>query len=237
MEKYLTLNPTKCCYLFISRKRMYSVTPPCLSLNGHQLTRVASYKYLGVLITSDLMWSSHISKLCNKTRKLIGLLYRTFYKHSSPETMLKLYNSYIRPHLEYAAAVWDPFLKKDIDLLEDVQKFALRVCNKTWNLSYEDLLSKSHLTTLRERRRQFKLCHVFNILNDYAFFPDAPLQSRVLNYASRTVHNRALRPIKAQSSQFQGSFFPSAINMWNSLPGSITSTTSIVVFKYNLRNS
>ena len=175
--KLLTLNPSKCCHLFISHKRIYSISPPCLTLNGQELARVSSYKYLGVLITSDLMWSSHIAKVCNKTRKLIGLFYRTFYKHSTVETMLKLYCSFIRPHLEYAAAAWDPYLKKDIDLLEDVQKFALKVCNKSWNLSYEELLSKSHLASLQTRRQQFKLCHIFKIVHNFAFFPEAPLRS------------------------------------------------------------
>ena len=44
-------------------------------LNGCQMNRIQSYKYLGVQITSDLMWSDHIVKICNKTKKLIGILY------------------------------------------------------------------------------------------------------------------------------------------------------------------
>ncbi len=39
----------------------------------------------------------------------------------------------IRPHLEYASAVWSPHLAKDIKLLEDTQKFALKVCTKKWD--------------------------------------------------------------------------------------------------------
>ena len=149
--KFLTLNATKCRYLLISRKKLHSIPPPPLTLNGSPLTRVTSYRYLGVLITSDLLWSDHITTVCNKTRKLIGVLYRSFYKHSSASTLLKLYSSFIRPHLEYATAVWDPFLKKDIDLLEDVQKFGLRVCTKTWNGDYEELLVQSNLPTLQAR--------------------------------------------------------------------------------------
>ena len=67
-------------------------------------------------------------------------MYRRFYKHSSSNTLLKLYTSYIRPHLEYAAISWDPYLKKDIALLEDVQKFALKVCTKSWDQDYSTLL-------------------------------------------------------------------------------------------------
>ena len=70
---------------------------------------------------SDFMQSAHIiAKICTKTRKLIGSLYRQFYKFSSSETLL-------RPILVYAAVVWDARLKKDIDLLKDVQMFGLKI--------------------------------------------------------------------------------------------------------------
>ena len=146
--KYLMLNPKKCCCLFISRRRVHSIPPPCSTLGHSPLAHVSSYKYLGLPITSDLKWSIHITNICSKTRKLIGLLYRRFYKYSSPNTLLKLYVSFIRPHLEYTLGAWDPFLKKDIDLIEDMQKFALKVCLKSWNASYYDLLKQSNLPSL-----------------------------------------------------------------------------------------
>ena len=81
--------------------------------------------------------------------------------------------------------------KKNIDLLEDTQKFALKICTKSWDSNYDELLSKAKLPTLQARQQQFKLCLA---LNDFAFFPNAPLQGRPLHYQSRTVHNRALIP-------------------------------------------
>ena len=63
------------------------------------------------------------------------MLYRQFYQDADT-TLKQLYVCNIRPHLEYACQVWDPYLKRDIDLLESVQKFALRVCSKQWNASY-----------------------------------------------------------------------------------------------------
>ena len=53
--KHLTLNPKKCCCLFISRKRIHSIPPPCLTLGHSPLAQVSNYKYLGLLITTDLM--------------------------------------------------------------------------------------------------------------------------------------------------------------------------------------
>ena len=106
-------------------------------LHNQLMERVSSYKYLGVIICDDLSWSPHIDRITSKTRQLIGMLYRRFYKWSSSRALLQLYLSFIRPHLEYAvhAQVWSPYLHKDMQKLELVQKFALKVCLKKWNCS------------------------------------------------------------------------------------------------------
>ena len=82
---------------------------------------------------SDLSWSLHITNKRNKARRLVGLLYRRCYEHASCSTVQKLYISFVRPHLEYASIVWNSYLKSDIYKLEDVQKFALSVCLKSWD--------------------------------------------------------------------------------------------------------
>ena len=89
-QKHLTFNVNKCKVMLISKKRACSMQPPNLTLNGEILERVNSYKYLGITFTTDLSWHPHISNICTKTRKLIGLLYRRFYKHTTPAVMLKL---------------------------------------------------------------------------------------------------------------------------------------------------
>ena len=71
--------------MLISCKRTCSIAPPALFAKaGTSLKQVNSAKYLGVLLTSDLSWTKHnIARICSKTRKLIGLLYRRFH-HCSP---------------------------------------------------------------------------------------------------------------------------------------------------------
>ena len=162
--------------MLISRKRSNMSTPPQVILNGVILDRVQSYRYLGITLTTNLSWSSHISDCCNKTRKLIGLLYWRFYQHASSPTFLRLYCCFIRPHLEYASAVWNPNLKGEIDQLERVQKFALRVCLKSWDTDYEDLLSTSNLPSLQKCRMLTSLCHLFKISRGFTDFHDPPLQ-------------------------------------------------------------
>ena len=94
---------------------------PTLYVEGVPLAYVNSVKYLGILITSNLSWSQHISNLHLKVRRLIGMLYRKFYKNAETNTLLQLYISFIRPHLEYCSAVWDPYLIKDMETLEKTQ--------------------------------------------------------------------------------------------------------------------
>ena len=127
--------------MVLSRRRSCAVTPHRLYLQGTPLDKVPKYKYLRVTITSDLSWSEHIQSITMKSKKLLGLLYRQFYRYSSNKALLTLYKSLIRPRLEYASPVWNPYLAKDIKLLESVQKQALKICSKRWNETYEHNLT------------------------------------------------------------------------------------------------
>ena len=99
---HLSMNPSKCKYLVASKR--CSLDPPTqLLLDGKVLEEVYSYKYLGihVVVTPSLSWKSHINQICNKTRKLIGLLFRKYSNWGDTNTLKNIYVTCIRPHLEY----------------------------------------------------------------------------------------------------------------------------------------
>ena len=97
---------SKCEFMLVSHKRHPSF--PSLSLHCVPIDRVTSYKYLGVLLSSDLSWSPHVERQCASGKRLLGLLYRQFSKHiTDPSVLSRLFCS---PHLEYAAQVWNPYL-------------------------------------------------------------------------------------------------------------------------------
>ena len=116
---------------------------------GSELEQVHSYKYLGVLLTSDLSWSPHVTNICTKARKVLGLLYRRFYGSTSQDSLKQLYLSLVRPHLEYACQVWDPHLAGDNKAIESVQKFALKLATAKWDKSYNELLDLAELKLSR----------------------------------------------------------------------------------------
>ena len=134
----------KCMLLTNNKKTVF----PTITLNDHPLEVVHQIKYLGVTFSQNLCWLPHIQTICKKARRILGILYRQFCStctHSS--SVLKLYIALVRPHLEYAAQVWNPHLEKDILSLEGVQKFKLRICLRNYHnyicTSYEYLLGFS----------------------------------------------------------------------------------------------
>ena len=115
--------------MFISLKpsSFFSSFPP-LYHNGSSLELVYSYKYLGVLISSNLSWSLHnIDSICRKSRQSLGLLFRHFYYHSSPSALFQLNTTFVRPHLEYCSILWDPSSHSVTNSFEKVQFFALKL--------------------------------------------------------------------------------------------------------------
>ena len=136
-ECHLTLNPSKCKVLIASKKR--TPTAPLL-LDGRPMEQVSNYRYLGVMVTSKLSWYDHIQQICTKARRLVGMLYRQFYCWADTTTLLTLYIACIRPHLEYACTLWDPYTCKETHMIESVQKFACKVCLKCWDLNYDAML-------------------------------------------------------------------------------------------------
>ena len=95
------------------------------------------------------------------------------------KTLLQLHKTFIRPHLEYCSIVWDPYLVKESEALEKVQRFGLRMCLKQWDLNQEQLLQASNVASLSDRRTHAKLSHFYKIVNELADYPDAPLYSEV----------------------------------------------------------
>ena len=67
-ENHMQFNTAKCKYMLISHKRHKTTSPTALTIASHQIDKVESFKYLGLLFTSDLSWSKHITSVCNKAR-------------------------------------------------------------------------------------------------------------------------------------------------------------------------
>ena len=232
----LNLNPAKCKYMIITRKRQAIIPPTPLTVMGNTLDKVSSFKYLGVWITKDLSWSKHVSEVCIKAKKVIGLIYRQYYQHSNTDTLKQLYMSSVRPHLEYATAVWDPHLQKDINKLEKVQTFALRMCTKNWTADYDSLLTSCNLPSLKKRRLFLKLSFLYQLVNNLVILPSHNVSHREARLNTRSASSAQLVRPFCRTESYKQSFFPDTIYHWNHLlPSPIKSASSLCSFKYHLK--
>ena len=89
----------KCQVLAITKKK--TTIKKNYNLHDHTLEHVPSAKYLGVTITSDLKWESHVTNISQKANKTIGFLKRNL-NISNGKIKEKAYISLVRPTVEYS---------------------------------------------------------------------------------------------------------------------------------------
>ena len=113
--------------------------------------------------------------------------------------------------------VWNPYLKKDIKQLEDVEKFALKMITMQWDLGYQDLLRISDISSLQSRRVQSSLCTLFKIVHGLCYCPPNFVTPRQ-NYSERTNRQLLLQQPYARTNHHLFSFVPHTVQAWNKLP-------------------
>ena len=105
----MEFNPSKCQVVHITRSPRPIKTS--YTMHGHVLDSVDSARYLGVDISSNLSFSTHINRISSNASKSLGYLKRNILtKH--PGIREAAYKTIVRPQLEYASTVWSNNLKK-----------------------------------------------------------------------------------------------------------------------------
>ena len=119
-----------------------------LATNSNTLLRpTLEQKDLGVWITISMTFSVHCHKSANKANQALGMIKRNF-KYISKSSLMMLYKTFVRPHLEYCAPIWNPRYYKDIDTMEKVQRRATKLVPSISKLNYESRLHQLQLHSL-----------------------------------------------------------------------------------------
>jgi hypothetical protein len=133
-------------------------------MGGQPLAKVTDEKDLGIIICSDLKPSKQCTAAANKANKMLGMIKRNI-TYKTKYNVLKLYNAFVRPHLEYCIQFWSPYLRKDVIKLEKVQRRATKMIPTLRNKSYEERLLALNLFSLEQRRSRGDMIEVWKILN------------------------------------------------------------------------
>ena len=228
----MEFNPTKCQVLRVAWSRQV-VNHQC-SLCGKNLEICSSAKYLGITISSDLRWNKQVDEVCAKANRTLAFLRRNL-RIKSPKLKTMAYFTLVRPIIEYAAPVWDPYTQRNIYKIEMVQRRAARfVCGRYHNTSsVSEMLQDFEWPSLQQRREMLRLVLFYKIHHNLVIFDTSPYITPALR-ATQNTHHQGYHIPTSTKEYHHNSFFPRTVKVWNSLPPDIISAPSAEAFHQHL---
>ena len=186
-------------------------------------------KDLGLTISADMKVSEQCGIAAAKGNQILGLIRRNIV-YKEKELIIPLYKTIVRPHLEYCIQAWRPYRKKDIDMLERVQRRGTKMMPKLRNISYEMRLKECGLTTLETRRLRGDQIEVFKILNGYENI-DRNIFFTVKEERRTRGHGVTLAKKQCRLDIRKFSFSQRTVNEWNRLSADCVGASSVNIFK------
>ena len=193
----ITFNANKTSQQTFTTKPVPSI--PALLFDGIGIPVRDEHKHLGVTMSSDLRFKSHISHVLLKFNRTLSPLY-PISSMLPRHILLQIYKMYVQPHLDYCDTVYDSHLTAfDKSRLEKAQNRAARLITSTSRRTLTiGLLAELGWTTLETRRRNHRLQLYHKIKFDQttpAFIREIIPNSR---QSIRKEDGEALNPTRSQ---------------------------------------
>lgn len=122
--------------------------------NTNELKTVKSEKDLGITFQQNLKFDEHIRNVVNKANRLLGLV-KISFSYIETTSFLTIYETIIRPIIDYGDSVLNPSLKKHIQIIENIQRRGTKLVPDIAHLSNIDRLRESTHTILQTQKRRF----------------------------------------------------------------------------------
>ena len=134
----LSLNADKTKYMiFHTNQRM--IPPIALSINNKLIAQVSTFNFLGIMLDSNMLWTSHTNLVCMKLSKTIGIIKRLKYIFPN-KILFSLYNSLFIPYIQYGLLLWGSKYSN----VEKLQKKAIRLTTGSHYIAHTEPLFKLH---------------------------------------------------------------------------------------------
>ena len=116
-------------------------------MNGVGPSELSDFSLLGLSLHSELSWNSYIVSIAKSTSKKVGSLFRS-KRFLTPEAILHLYKSTIRPCMEYCCHIWAGAPASCLDLLDKIQKRVVNLVGPILSSSLQPLFHQRDVASL-----------------------------------------------------------------------------------------
>lgn len=196
------------------------------------LEKVKEEKDLGVVVSNDLKNSKQCLEACKKANKMLGIIKRNVH-YKSKEVITKLFNSYVRPILEYCLQAWSPSYRHDIDMVESVYRRMTKIIPGLKRLEYHDRLLALNMFTFERRKLRGDMILVYKMfqglvnidVNDF-FILETDIRTRG--------HEFKIKKVNCNLDIRKHFFSHRVVNFWNKLTSYVVNSTSLDMFKGRL---
>lgn len=204
----------KCNVLYLGKNNPRHV----YTINNQNVLPVSEIKDLGVMINEKLSSSAQCSVITKKARMISGLIFKSFVSRDQ-SLLLKAYKTYVRPILEYATVIWNPFKIQDIKSVEKVQRHFTKRMFPNRNITYEERLAVLNLEKLEKRRLLFDLSMAYEITNLHCLPPEDFFTFNTNK--TRSTNSMKMMINFSQNNFRKYDFCNRVIKLWNVLPETI----------------
>ena len=145
------------------------------------------------------------------------------------------YTTLVRPSIEYASTVWDPYTRNNIHQLEAIQRRAARF---VYNNFYDrepgvvtSVISRLQWESLEQRRAKARAIFMYKIVNNLV---DVHAEHILTPLDNRSRGNAAYRTLYTNVDVYRYSFFPRTFITWNTIPPTLRQINTIDQFQAGL---
>ena len=209
----MVANPTKSQFMILGTREK---TKLCLKINEKYCNSTQTVILLGIEIDWKLTFNQHTTNITNTARNKTRSLARLRYKLETSQKIV-LYNSYILSVFGYCPVIWMFCGKSLNEVIERVQRNALRIVYNDYTSDFKTLLNHGNHLRIHEINKRRLITEVYKCLNGLnPIFLNDLFTKKTINYNLRTSNLLNLKKTRTityglKSIVFRGS------RIWNDL--------------------
>jgi hypothetical protein len=231
----MKFNVSKCKIMHLGKDNQQHT----YTMLGESLSTTTKERDVGVMVDNTLKPAEQCKIAASRAQTVLTQISKTFH-YRDRKIFLNLYKQYVRPHLEFAVSAWSPWMTKDKDMLEKVQKRAVAMISGLQGRTYNEKLKELEILSLEERRNMIDMINTFKIVKGidnvdsrkwFKLVGENPARQTRLTSCQYNI----VKSTNKMNDVRRHFFSNRVVDRWNDLPTALKQLDNLNNFKYQLK--